>query len=134
MNIEIPDWLMQVNYNGRIIPNGKTPDLATTGANCQVFAYYLLRLHELIVPDYRSSELWADTKFSEVIRDNYQPLDVLFFHKTNESYGAHLAVFIGNNQVIHLSKANKKPVIWDIEAFSEHPKYKFLLGGKRFRN
>ncbi len=130
--INIPSWLMDISYNGRIFPNGTTHDMTKMGANCQVFAYYLLRSHGLIVPDYRSSELWADTEFSALISENYQPLDILFFHKTSNSYGAHVAVYIGNNQAIHLSKQEGKPVIWDIDTFFQYPKYEFLLGGKRF--
>lgn len=124
--------LMTIKYNGRIIPNGKTHDLFKVGANCQVFAYYLLRSYGFVVPDFRSSELWADREFSELITDNYQPLDILFFHKKNESYGAHIAVYIGNNQAIHLSKKIGTPVIWTLDTFFEYPRYTFLLGGKRF--
>jgi hypothetical protein len=130
--IEIPDWLMEIKYNGQIIPNGITYDIATTGANCQVFAYYLLRSNQLIVPEYRSSELWADMKFSKVITDNFELFDILFFHRVDEAYGAHIAIYLGNNQAIHLSKKIGKPVIWNINTFLEDPKYKFLLGGKRF--
>lgn len=133
-NISIPSWLMDISYNGRIIPNGTTHNMAKTGANCQVFAFYLLRSHDLIVPEYRSSELWADTEFSTLISDNFQPLDMLFFHKTPNSYGAHVAVYIGNNQAIHLSKQEGKPVIWEMDVFFQCPKYQFLLGGKRFFN
>ena len=103
---------MNIKYNGRIIPNGQPHNILTTGANCQVFAYYLLRYHNLVVPDFRSSELWTDTTFSEVVMTNYQPLDILFFHKKNNAYGAHLAVYLGNNQAIHNAKKNGVPVIY----------------------
>lgn len=125
---------MDIKYNGQIIPNNTNHNMTVTGANCQVFAYHLLRLHQFIVPEYRSSELWADTEFSEVITENFEPLDVLFFHKKNESYGAHVAVYLGDNQVVHLAKQVGKPVIWKMETFFEYPKYKFLLGAKRFYN
>lgn len=130
--IEIPHWLMQIEYNGKIIPNETTHDIVNVGANCQVFAYHLLRSHHLIVPEYRSSELWSDAEFSEIVSGDYEPLDILFFHKKEESYGAHLAVYVGNNQAIHLSKKIGKPVVWNIETFFEYSRYKFLLGGKRF--
>ena len=130
--IEIPDWLMQINYNGKIIPNDTSHNIAKTGANCQVFAYHLLRSHQFIVPEYRSSELWADTEFSEVITENFQPLDILFFHKKEESYGAHIAIYLGNDKAIHLSKKVGKPVVWDMKTFFEYPRYQFLLGAKRF--
>lgn len=126
------DALLDVSYNGKIIPNGEKSDIFTIGANCQVFAYYILREHGLYVPEYRSSELWADEEYSEQILENFQPLDILFFHRKEEAYGAHLAVYIGNNQAIHLSKRLGKPIIWTIEDFFECPEYNFLLGGKRF--
>ena len=130
--IIIPEALMTIKYNGRIIPNGKSHDMKITGANCQVFAYHILRLNGLTVPEYRSSELWADSEYSEVIRNDFQPLDLLFFHNKETAYGAHIAISIGNNQALHLSKAIGLPVIWDISTFLEQEKYKFLIGGKRF--
>lgn len=130
--IEIPEWMMQVKYNGRIIPNGTAHDIAKTGANCQVFAFHLLRHYDRFVPGLRSSELWEDTSFSKKIIENYEPLDLLFFHKKNEAYGAHIAIYIGNNQAIHNTKKIGLPIIWDIDAFSKHPEYTFLLGAKRF--
>lgn len=131
--INLPDWLFNISYNGKIIPNGEQHDMLEVGANCQVFAYYLLREHGFYVPKYRSSELWADTEFSEVILSNFQPFDILFFHKKQEAYGAHVAVYLGNNQAIHLSKRMNKPVIWSVESFYQYPEYQFLLGGKRFQ-
>jgi len=130
--IEIPKWMMEVKYNGRIIPNGKAHDIANTGANCQVFAFHLLRHYGRIVPDFRSSELWEDTTFSKKIIEDYEPLDLLFFHKRNEAYGAHIAIYIGNNQAIHNAKKIGLPIIWDMNTFSKYPEYTFLLGAKRF--
>lgn len=126
-----PDW-MNIAYNGKIIPNGKPHDMLISGANCQVFAFALLRRYGLKVPDFRSSELWADGEYSTVIQNDYLPLDILFFHKREEAYGAHIAVYIGNGQAIHLSKRVGKPMIWDVNHFFEYTEYQFLLGGKRF--
>lgn len=131
--IIIPDHLIQLKYNARIIPNGSHYDLAKTGANCQVFAYALLRHYGYIVPDLRSSELWEDVDFSKKITANYQPFDILFFHKKEAAYGAHLAVYIGDNQAIHNAKKIGNPVIWDMVTFFEYPAYQYLLGGKRFK-
>jgi len=130
--IRLPKWLMDIQYNGRIIPNGETHDIVTTGANCQVFAFQLLRFNELIVPDFRSSELWEDVEFSELVTEDFRPLDLLFFHRKEEAYGAHIAVYMGENKAIHLSRKNRTPVIWSIETFLEQAAYPFLLGGKRF--
>ena len=131
--ITVPEWMMKVKYNGRIIPKEANQNIIVTGANCQVFAYQLLRQHDLIVPNYRSSELWADEEYSRTILDDFQPLDILFFHKKEAAYGAHLAVYVGENRAIHLAKNLGYPVIWTLETFLEQPKYSFLLGGKRFR-
>lgn len=130
--ITIPSWLLKVKYNGRIIPNGKPHDIAIVGANCQVFAIHLLREYNVFVPEFRSSELWEDTEYSEKIMDDFQPLDLLFFHKKKNAYGAHIAIFIGDNQVVHSAKKNGFPVIWNLDTFFEHPEYQFLLGAKRF--
>lgn len=131
-NINVPEWLMDVKYNSRIIPNGEEHDITNSGANCQVYAYNLLRYNGLFVPDFRSSELWADTRYSTLVTENYQPLDILFFHKKNDAYGAHVAVYLGDNKAIHNAKKIGLPVIWDLETFFQYPKYQFLLGGKRF--
>lgn len=130
--IDIPGWLTTIQYNGKVTPHTAPFDIATTGSNCQVFSYHLLRHYNLVVPNFWSSELWSDTEFSEVITEDYQPLDILFFHRKEDAYGAHVGVYIGNNQVIHLSKQEGLPVIWEIEHFFTYPKYQFLLGGKRF--
>lgn len=137
--IFFPKELMSVKYNGKIIPNGKTHNLLETGANCQVFAYHILRLNGFKVPDFRSSELWSDTEYSMVVNSDLQPLDILFFNKNENPFGAHLAVYIGSNKAIHLAKHIGKPVIWTIEAFLELEKYpprfrgkQVLIGGKRF--
>ncbi|MGB1242826.1 MAG: NlpC/P60 family protein [Chitinophagales bacterium] len=130
--IQLPKWLMNIQYNGCIIPNGETHDIVNTGANCQVFAYQLLRFNDLVVPDFRSSELWEDVEFSDLVTEDFRPLDLLFFHRKEEAYGAHIAVYLGENRAIHLSRKNEIPVVWEIATFLEQAAYPFLLGGKRF--
>lgn len=67
------------------------------------------------------------------VNSDFQPLDILFFHKNENAFEAHIAIYIGNNQVIHLAKYLVKPIIWTIEEFLEFEKYQVLIGGKRFR-
>ena len=43
--------------------------------------------------------------------------NILFFNKTQKSFGAHIAIYIGNNQAVHLAKHVGKPVTWTIEDF-----------------
>ena len=130
----IPEWMMNIVYSGRIIPNNTKHDIIKTGANCQVFAFQILRDHDFYVPEYRSSELWADSEFSIVVKKDYEPLDILFFHKDEIAYGAHLAVYLGENKAIHLCKRVGLPVIWDMGVFFKYPEYQILLGGKRFKH
>lgn len=132
--IEIPAWMMEVRYNGKIIPNGKEYELLETGANCQVFAYYLLRYYGKFVPELRSSELWTDQEYSEIITNNYQALDIAFFNKSAEPWGAHVGVFLNEQEILHLAKKEGKPVIWNIQQFLTLPLYQVMLGAKRFKN
>lgn len=82
---------MTVRYDGARYPgaaSGANFDLAA-GANCQLFAYALLRHFDREVPPLRSSELWADTHHTERVRD-LEPVDLPFWNKTCEPWGAHI--------------------------------------------
>ncbi|MGB0523673.1 MAG: cell wall hydrolase [Flammeovirgaceae bacterium] len=129
----IPTWYMNINYNPRIIPNGETHDMQATGANCQVFAYALLRYNGKLVPDLRSKELWEDQAYS-TLSEKLEPLDILFFKKDHQPWGAHLGVYVGENRVIHLSRKVGKPIVWELEEFALVPAYQVLIGAKRFRD
>lgn len=129
--IKIPAWYMDIKYNPRIIPDGTLHNLLKTGANCQVFSYALLRLNGKNPPDLRSKELWEDTVHSEKT-SQFEVLDILFFKKDQQPWGAHLGVYLGNNQVIHLSRKVGKPVVWDLDKFKTIPAYQVLIGAKRF--
>ena len=131
--IRIPKEFMSIRYNPRIIPDGTAHQLLETGANCQVFAYALLKYNGKKVPDLRSMELWEDKEFSTVA-DHFLPLDILFFKKDKQPWGAHLGVYLDNNRVIHLSRKVGKPVIWNLSDFPKIPAYQVLIGGKRFYN
>lgn len=128
--IEIPPRFFEVTYKGAHYPGAANVNGLEGGANCQVFAYELLRHHGLSVPDLRSSDLWEDTTYTTQVT-NLQPLDILLWNKTAESWGAHVGVYIGNNEAIHLSKVNHTAVIWQLEKFLEQPAYKVFIGAKR---
>src|SRR5687767_7490333 len=99
--VDIPDSFWSVRYNGACYP-GAASGLAQ-GANCQLFAYELLRHHGLLLPAFRSSDLWADTEFTEAVSVP-EPLDLLLFNKAAEAWGAHVAVYLGDGKAIHLAK------------------------------
>ena len=128
--INIPDLFFEVIYRGSRIPNVENQRDLSLGANCQVFAYELLRVNGVIAPNLRSSELWADTMSSQHV-STYEPLDLLLFNPTSESYGAHVAVSLGGIKLIHLSAENRIAEITTIQAMQTKPKYHVLLGGKR---
>ena len=132
-NVIIPDWYMSIKYTPSVIPDGRLYDIFNEWANCQVFSYELLRLNGKNVPNLRSSELWEDQIFSYRV-NNYKPLDILFFNYDDNSYWAHLWVYIWNNKVIHLSKQNWFPVIWSIDEFKCLKQYSVILWAKRFFN
>lgn len=131
--IKIPNWIMDIKYNSKIFPNWKKHDFIKNWANCQVYAYELLRFNWKIVPDLRSSELWKDTEYSVEVID-YKPLDLLFFNNTNKSWWAHVGLYIWNNKVLHNTNKIWKPVIWGLDFFGKYDEYRILLWGKRFIN
>ncbi|EAY28088.1 NlpC/P60 family protein [Microscilla marina] len=131
--IDIPPHFFEVTYQGAHYPGSPKVNGLQGGANCQVFAYELLRHHGLKVPDFRSSDLWEDTIHTQQVT-HLQPLDILLWNKTPNSWGAHVGVYIGNNQAVHLSKVNHTAVIWTLEHFLEQPAYKVFIGAKRILN
>lgn len=128
----VPEPFMAVRYNGARYPgaaSGADADLSA-GANCQLFAYALLRHFGLEVPPLRSSELWADTSHTEHVRD-LGPLDLLFWNRTPDLWGAHIGVCLGDKRAVHLTRSVGVPVIWPLSEFGRHPKYRVFLGAKR---
>ncbi|MBU1304042.1 MAG: C40 family peptidase [Alphaproteobacteria bacterium] len=126
----LPEVFRQVRYDGSRIPDG-THDLSA-GANCQRYAYAVLSHFGVNVPPFRSSELWADHQSSAVVT-RFEPLDLLLFSRDGAAYGAHVAVYVGEGQALHLAKSVGTPAIWSLHRFPELPAYQLLLGGKRAR-
>lgn len=131
-NIIVPARFLQVAYNGAIYPGVAHPDDLSTGADCQVFAYAILAHFGILLPPLRSSELWADTTYTS-FADVPQPLDLLLFNRTGDSFGAHVAVCVSEGRAIHLSRAVGYPAEWSILEFTTRPEYATLIGSKRPR-
>ncbi len=87
--MDIPDRFKNVRYVSSRIPGCKDDSDLMSGANCQVFAYNLLRDFGLNPPNYRSSELWDDSELSEVVTE-FKPLDIMMYNDSTDSYGAHV--------------------------------------------
>lgn len=92
----------------------------------------MLKHFGLDVPPIRSSELWADTEFSAAVRE-FEPLDLLLFNDTESSWGAHVAVYLGDGVVAHLSKQIGFPQVCTVEDMLRNPKYRVLIGTKRIK-
>ena len=125
----IPDFLIEVRYNGKNHPGAENRSLHD-GVNCQVFAYRLLEAHGLVLPPFRSSELWEDTHHTIEVTE-FAPLDLLLFHSIPRAFGAHVTVYVGQGQVIHLAKHHGRPRIEPIAALVHEERYRFLIGAKR---
>lgn len=128
--IEVPERFLGVPYKGAHYPGSPKTDGLVGGANCQTFAYELLKHFGLNPPQYRSSEFWADEEFTERVEE-LQPLDLLLWNKTLDAWGAHVGVYLGERQAIHLSKEVGESVIWSMETFLEQPLYRVFIGAKR---
>jgi N-dimethylarginine dimethylaminohydrolase len=82
MMLEVPPHFFQVRYVSSNYPG--TAKGLNKGANCQHFAYELLRHFGVTVPDFRSSELWADTVYTERVLE-FELLDLLLWNKTPDA-------------------------------------------------
>ncbi|MEU7410025.1 MULTISPECIES: hydrolase [Streptomyces] len=100
------------------------------GANCQLFAYEVLRHFGLAVPALRSSELWADTQSTARV-PVAQPLDLMLFNATDDAYGAHVGVMVGEGRVLHLCAEAGRPAVWGMTEFATRRRYRVLIGIKR---
>ena len=67
--IEIPKKFMEVRYAGERYPGAIGVAGVEEGANCQQFAYELVRYFGIQVPDLRSSDLWADEVYTEKVSE-----------------------------------------------------------------
>lgn len=124
----LPAEFRAVRYDGARISDGSR-DLSA-GANCQLYAYAVLAHFGLNLPPWRSSELWADTDATRPVTD-FEPLDLLLFSRDGQSFGAHVAVYAGEEKALHLCKSVGRPAIWSLAEFTVRPEYRVLLGGKR---
>ncbi len=130
--VRIPEHFLTVRYDGACFPGAPGVSGIAQGANCQQFAYEVLRHFGFSVPDLRSSELWEDTEHTSRA-EILEPFDLLLFSPDGNPFGAHVGVYLGDEKVIHLSKEAGIPEIRELAWFRSIPRYCTLLGGKRCR-
>lgn len=131
----LPEGIWATPYVGRRFPGSRSvaerPGLAD-GANCQLFAYEVLRHFGLYVPAWRSSDLWADTGTVERVRLP-RPLDLALFNADDTAWGAHVGVVVGEDRILHLCAEAGRPAVWPLREFAARDRYRTLLGFKRLR-
>ncbi|GAA3919331.1 hypothetical protein GCM10022244_30560 [Streptomyces gulbargensis] len=129
----LPADFWTVRYDGSRFPGSaavtRRPGLAH-GANCQLFAYEVLRRCGLVPPPLRSSDLWSDTG-STVRVPVPAPLDLLLFSASDDAYGAHVGVWVGDDAVLHLCAEAGTPAVWSLADFAARERYRVLVGIKR---
>lgn len=129
----LPADFWTVRYDGSRFPSAATvaarPGVAA-GANCQLFAYEVLRHFGLAPPPLRSAELWSD-RTTTVQVPVAQPLDLILFSATASAYGAHVAVCAGDDAILHLCAEVGHPVVWGPADFAARERYSVRLGAKR---
>lgn len=129
--VDIPAQFQRVPYDPARHPQSAEFD-PTQGANCQLWAYALLKHFGIDVPRFRSSDLWDDQHFSDAVWEP-EPLDLLLFNDTDRAWGAHVAVYLGDGVVTHLSREIGFPEVCSLENMLRNPKYRVLVGVKRMK-
>ncbi|MBV8275211.1 MAG: hypothetical protein JO170_08145 [Verrucomicrobia bacterium] len=89
-----------------------------------------MRAFGYAIPNFRSSDLWADTAHTEFSR-RPNPFDLVLVHSTPEPWGAHVGVYLGNGLVLHLSKKIGVPAIEPLQSMTRRAEYRYLIGFKR---
>lgn len=125
--------MVTVPYVGSAHPQSENSAPINLGANCQRFACAVLGLFGKNVSPHRSSELWEDPAFDHVIRSDVLDLDMVLFNPTSDSWGAHVAVALGE-QLLHLCAEAGRPALWQWSDFAARQRYATLVGVVRVRD
>ena len=129
----IPERFWRVRYDDAHDYDSPLLRPMVEGANCQNFAYELLKHFGYHVPLLRSSDLWEDDMHTIVV-SKLEPLDLLLFNRTKDPWGAHVALHVGHWRAIHLAKKLGTPAVWPLEKFRDHAEYRVFVGAKRPRS
>lgn len=123
-----PTWAWTVPYLGEQQPKASRLEPIESGANCQRYAYAVLGLFGISVPPHRSSELWEDPSFLHPGRGAARPLDLVLFNQERGAWGAHVALYMADNQLLHLCAEIGRPVVWGWEDFATRARYASVVG------
>lgn len=131
--IDIPDIFRYIPYNALVNPDNPPKDFLdlTGGSNCLIFTYAILKYFHYKPPIFWSIEFWNDTEYTKRVED-YKEFDILLYGNNDvDHYWSHLALYLGDNKIIHLSKEVGFPEILDYQELVNRWSYKYILGAKR---
>lgn len=77
--IQVPHQFFTVRYSAKHFPGTERSAGILKEANCQLFAYELLRYFGKYIPDFRSSNLWEDNIWTQRV-DTFEPLDLVLYN------------------------------------------------------
>lgn len=127
--IEIPREFWDVRYSAQHFPGAPGICGVEGGANCQQYAYSILRHFGFEILDLRSSDLWEDAVHTAVT-NKMKPFDLVLVHRNQESFGAHVGLCVGQDLVLHLSKNIDSPAIETLAGMQRRAEYNYLIGFK----
>jgi murein DD-endopeptidase / murein LD-carboxypeptidase len=128
--VAIPVHLRDVRYTADHFPGAPNVLGVEGGANCQQYAYAVVRHHGFILPDLRSDELWLDRDYTAE-NERMEPFDLVLVHDNPDSWGAHVGLCVGADLVLHLSKKIGVPAIETLAELQRRDAYRYLIGYKR---
>lgn len=126
----VPPSFWKIPYDPRAYPGSTTARDLLEGANCQRFAYAVLGLFGLHVPPFRSSDLWTDPSVTLRVHEP-EALDLVLLGGGPNGWGAHVGVYLGDEEVLHLCKEVGEPAVWSLDDFKSRRRYRRLVGFKR---
>jgi hypothetical protein len=127
---DLPPAIWQVPFDSARYPGAVPRGQLSKGANSNLFAYEVLDLFGVHLPDLRSDELWRDTSATVVVLEP-RPLDLVLFHDRQQAWGAHVGVVCSDTEVLHLSQEVGHPAVWTFAQFAQTPRFANLIGFKR---
>ena len=125
-----PQWVITAPYDDRCHPQATPLPALEEGANCQRFAYAVLRLFGLAVPPHRSSELWNDPNLIHLPASEARDQDLVLFNRSSDAWGAHVAVVISGH-LLHLCEEIGFPAVWEWSDFAARDRYRCVVGAVR---
>jgi hypothetical protein len=128
--IRIPERFQKVVYDPKRYPGAPGVRGVEGVANCQQYAYEFVRAFGFTIPDFRSSDLWADTAHTH-LSDRPKAFDLVLVHNAPIGWGATRGVYLGDGFILHLSKKIGAPAIESVQSMMRRAEYRYLLGFKR---